>query len=207
MARADGTIEVNVPIRVAYDQWTQFESFPKFMEGVEEVRQLDAKRLHWKASVGGKSEEWDAEIVEQEPDRVIAWRSIGGIANSGRVAFEPLGPGTARVLVTMDYEPSGPIGGLGDAFGMDDRRVQGDLERFKQFVESRGDTTGGWRGEVHRGAVEGAVVEGSEKVDTGTAVPADTTFYTAGDAPTTREVTPPAGYRVVERDRDPRDRR
>jgi uncharacterized membrane protein len=155
MASVEKSIEVNVPVRTAYNQWTQFEEFPQFMEGVEEVRQLDGKRLHWRASIAGKTEEWDAEITEQTPDRQIAWRSTSGDENSGIVRFEPQGADRTRVNVTVGYEPEGIVERVGDAIGAVDRRVAGDLERFKSFIEGRGTETGAWRGEIHGGAVEG----------------------------------------------------
>jgi uncharacterized membrane protein len=150
MAHVEKSIEVSVPVRTAYNQWTQFEEFPRFMEGVEEVRQLDDKRLHWRASLAGKTEEWDASIVEQTPDQVVAWRSTTGTENAGRVSFQPAGPDRTRVTVGIDYDPQGVVEKAGDALGFVSRRVEGDLERFKQFIESRGQETGAWRGEVPR---------------------------------------------------------
>jgi uncharacterized membrane protein len=144
-------IDVKVPLRTAYNQWTQFESFPAFMEGVEAVRQIDPKRLHWRAKIGGKSVEWDAEIVEQEPDSRIAWRSTSGAPNSGAVSFRRLSDEMTRINLRIDYTPSGTVETLGDALGVLSRRVSGDLERFKEFIEKRGTETGGWRGEIHGG--------------------------------------------------------
>ena len=154
MPKLKKSIEVNVPIGVAYDQWTQFEEFPRFMEGVESVNQLDDKRLHWRAKVGGKVEEWDAEIYQQEPDRVIAWRSIAGAPNEGAVRFTPLGADTTKVELELHWEPRGVVERVGDVLGADDMRVQGDLGRFKQFVESRGAPTGAWRGRIEGERVE-----------------------------------------------------
>jgi uncharacterized membrane protein len=142
-------IEVDAPVSTVYNQWTQFEDFPKFMEGVEEVQQLDDKRLHWKADVGGKTKEWDAEIFEQIPDQRVAWRSTTGALNTGMVNFEPLGATRTRVAVRMNYEPEGLVENVGDFLGVVGRRVQGDLERFKQFIQLRGRETGAWRGEIH----------------------------------------------------------
>jgi uncharacterized membrane protein len=155
VASVEKSIEVNVPVRIAYDQWTQFEEFPRFMEGVEQVRQLDDKRLHWKASIAGKEEEWDAEIIEQTPDRQVAWRSTTGAENSGTVRFTPMGAEQTRVTVVMTYQPEGMVEKIGDKIGMVDQRVEGDLERFKRFIEGRGTATGAWRGEIHGGSVEG----------------------------------------------------
>src|SRR5579883_2163808 len=145
MARIEKSIDVNVPIRTAYDQWTQFEDFPQFMDGVQEVQQRDAKRLHWRANIGGKQEEWDAEILEQTPDQRVAWRSTSGAPNAGTVTFQPLGEDTTRVTLMLEYEPQGMVESAGDAMGLVSRRVEGDLQRYKQFVESRGDATGAWR--------------------------------------------------------------
>ena len=148
-------IEVNVPLSTAYNQWTQFEEFPKFMEGVEEVRQLDDTLLHWAAKVGGKRAEWDAQIVEQEPDRRIAWESVDGKHTSGTVSFEPAGSSRARVRVSMRYQTEGLLEASGSAVGLDRRRVRGDLERFRELIEGRGSESGAWRGEVHDGSEEG----------------------------------------------------
>lgn len=142
------SIDVNVPVRTAYDQWTQFESFPQFMEGVAEVKQLDDTHLHWRASIGGKEEEWDAEITEQNPDERVAWKSTSGTPNGGVVTFHRLGEDHTRVTLQMEYEPQGLIEQVGSTLGFDDRRVKGDLEHFKEFIESRGAPTGAWRGEV-----------------------------------------------------------
>jgi uncharacterized membrane protein len=142
------SVEVDVPVRTVYNQWTQFEEFPRFMEGVEAVRQLDDKRLHWKAKIAGKTEEWDAVIIEQVPDRRIAWRSTTGARNDGAVTFFPLGSARTRVQLRLDVEPQGPIENLGVALGLLERRVEGDLNRFKEFIEGRRVASGAWRGEV-----------------------------------------------------------
>jgi len=151
LARIEEAIVVEVPVSTAYNQWTQFEEFPKFMEGVESIKQIDDTRLHWVAEIGGKREEWDAEIVEQVPDRKIAWRAVDGHQNSGTVTFEPLGDNQTRINVLMEHETEGLTEALGSALGMDSRRVKGDLERFKELVESRGVESGAWRGEVRQG--------------------------------------------------------
>jgi len=140
--------DVNVPVRTAYDQWTQFESFPEFMEGVESITQLNDKTLHWKVNVAGRESEFDATITEQIPDERVAWKSISGKENAGVVTFHRLGEGQTKVTVQMDYEPDGVAENVGSKLGLDDRRVQGDLDRFKEFIESRGAPTGAWRGEV-----------------------------------------------------------
>ena len=148
MASIEKSIEVEVPVSTAYNQWTLFEDFPSFMEGVEEVRQLEDDRVHWVADIGGRHKEWDARIVEQVPDQRIAWVSEDGAPNGGIVRFEPLGNDGALVHLEMQYEPEGFAEGVGDALGFMDRRVQGDLERFKHYVESRGMEAGGWRGRI-----------------------------------------------------------
>jgi uncharacterized membrane protein len=149
MANVEKSIEVEAPVNVVYNQWTQFEEFPRFMEGVREVRQLDDKRLLWRADIGGKDVEWQAEIFDQVPDRRVAWRSTTGRPNGGSVTFEPLGANRTRVTVDLTYDPEGVSENLGDALGFVSRRVNGDLERFKEFIESRGVETGAWRGEIH----------------------------------------------------------
>jgi uncharacterized membrane protein len=151
MARVEESIDVNVPVTTAYNQWTQFEEFPKFMDGVKSVTQIDDTRLRWVAEIGGKEEQWEAEIREQQPDRKIAWRARDGQYNSGTVAFEPLGDNQARINVVMEHETEGLTETLGSALGADSRKVKGDLERFKELVESRGTETGAWRGEVEQG--------------------------------------------------------
>jgi sporulation protein YlmC with PRC-barrel domain len=152
MATIVETIEVGVPVRSAYDQWTQFEEFPRFMEGVREVKQLDDAHLHWVADLAGHRPEWDAEIVEQEPDRRIAWRSVAGARNDGVVAFEPLDDSATRIDVVIEFEPEGVEERVGQALGLARRRIKRDMERFKDLVESRQSATGGWRGAVHDGA-------------------------------------------------------
>src|SRR5690606_26646047 len=140
--------DVNVPIRVAYDQWTQFESFPQFMEGVESVTQLDDTRNHWKVEVGGATREFDTEITEQHPEERIAWRTVGGdLTQAGVVTFHKLDDATTRVTIQMDWDPEGLVEKAGAAVGVDDRRVKGDAKRFKEFIESRGMETGAWRGD------------------------------------------------------------
>ena len=148
MASVVESIDVAVPVSTAYNQWTQFEEFPRFMEGVKSVRQIDHTHLHWVAEVAGKDEEWDAEITEQHPDERVAWRSTTGAKNAGVVTFHRIDDTTSRVTLQMDVEPDDPVENIGVFLGFLDRRVKGDLERFKEFVESRGGETGGWRGEV-----------------------------------------------------------
>jgi uncharacterized membrane protein len=150
MATVQESIEVEVPVRTAYNQWTQFEEFPSFMEGVEEVQQLDPTHLRWRASVAGKEKEWTAEITEQRPDERVAWKNVDGAENAGVVTFHRTGEGKSRVTAQIDAEPEGLAEAAGDALGLLDRRVKGDLARFKAFIESRSAETGAWRGEVEQ---------------------------------------------------------
>jgi uncharacterized membrane protein len=142
------SIEVKVPVRTAYDQWTQFETFPQFMEGVESVRQLDDTHLHWQAEIAGVTREWDAEITEQTPDQRIAWKSTEGADQAGVVTFHRIDDSTTKVMLQLDFEPEGLVEAAGDALGFVERRATGDLGRFKDFIEARGTETGAWRGEV-----------------------------------------------------------
>jgi uncharacterized membrane protein len=151
MAEVKESVEVNVPVSTAYNQWTQFEEFPNFMEKVESVTQLDDTHLRWVAEIGGKREEWKAEITQQVPDEIIAWRAIEGQENSGIVRFEPLGPDRTRIDVTLTWEPEGLAEAAADKVGLTDRAVNVDLERYKELVESRGVESGAWRGEVVEG--------------------------------------------------------
>ncbi len=140
------SIVVDRPVTTVYNQWTQFEEFPQFMEGVEQVTQLDDRRLHWVAEIAGTRREWDAEIVDQEPDRRIAWRSLDGTPNGGVVTFQPEGNGT-RVSLDLNVEPQGVVEQIGDKLGFVSKQAEGDLKRFKEFIESRGTETGAWRGQ------------------------------------------------------------
>ena len=148
MSVIEKSIEINVPVRTAYNQWTQFEEFPRFMEGVKHVKQLDDKHLHWKAEIAGKEKEWDAEITEQIPDERIAWKSRQGANNAGVVTFHRLSDSKSKVMLQMEYDPEGFVENVGDTAGAVSQRVLGDLERFKQYIESRGQETGSWRGTV-----------------------------------------------------------
>jgi len=148
MSTIEKSIEVNVPVRTAYNQWTQFEEFPRFMEGVKEVNQLDDTHLHWKAAIAGQEKEWDAEITEQTPDQRIAWTSRGGAINGGVVTFHRLSDVKSKVMLQLEYDPQGVVENVGAALGVVSLRVQGDLERFKEFIETRGRETGAWRGQV-----------------------------------------------------------
>jgi uncharacterized membrane protein len=148
------SIEVDVPVSTAYNQWTQFEDFPLFMEGVEHVEQKDDTRLHWVAKVGGKTNEWDAKILEQHPDKQVSWISEDGKKTRGTVTFEPIGESRTRITLSMSYQAEGLTETLGSAVGLDQRRVRGDLERFKELIESRGAESGAWRGEVSAGTTK-----------------------------------------------------
>lgn len=153
MSQVIESIDVNVPIRTAYDQWTQFESFPEFMEGVESVTQETDTRNRWKVSIGGVEREFVTEITEQHPEERVAWTTVeGDVKQAGVVTFHQLAEGTTRVTIQLDWEPQGAVEKAGAAANVDDRRVRGDAERFKQFIESRGTATGSWRGDVPRDA-------------------------------------------------------
>ena len=154
MSRIIEDIDVAVPVRVAYDQWTQFESFPKFMAGIDRVVQVDDKTLEWTATIAGVVKHWRAEIVEQQPDDLVAWRSIEGAHNDGLVRFEPLGPERTRVTLQLEVEPEGFVEKAADALGVVERRVRGDLVRFRDFIESRAEPTGAWRGRIEGERVE-----------------------------------------------------
>lgn len=142
------SIIVNVPVRTAYNQWTQFEEFPKFMDSVHEVKQLDDKRLHWKADVMGKTIEWDAEIYEQIPDQSIAWRSTSGKRNDGELTFDKLSENRTRITLKMAYTPEGPVEAIGGMMGAVSREACSNLKRFKEMIEQRGQETGAWRGTI-----------------------------------------------------------
>src|SRR5687768_5416204 len=148
MATIEESVEVMVPVRTAYNQWTQFEEFPQFMEGVEEVKQLTDTKVHWVAEIAGQRREWDAEITEQVPDQRIAWRSIDGATNAGVVTFHRLDEGTSKVMLQLDFEPETIVEQVGDKLGFVKGRAKADLKRFKAFMESEGRETGAWRGEV-----------------------------------------------------------
>jgi len=148
MSTAEESIEVNVPVSTAYNQWTQFEDFPKFMESVHEVRQIDDKHLHWRADVAGKEQQWDAEITEQIPDKRIAWRSTSGVKNAGVVTFHKISDSKTRVMLQMDYTPQSVDEKIGDVLGLVRMQARGNLKRFKELLENRGTETGAWRGTI-----------------------------------------------------------
>ncbi len=151
LTTVDAEIEVGVPVATAYNQWTQFEEFPRFMEGVDEVKQLDDTLLHWAATVAGRHAEWDAKIIEQEPESRITWESVDGKRTRGTVTFEQAGPERSRVRLHMSYKPDGTAEQVGSAIGLDRRRIKGDLARFRDLIEGRTAATGAWRGEIKDG--------------------------------------------------------
>ncbi len=150
MASVQESVDVDVPIRVAYDQWTQFESFPQFMGGVERITQLDDTHTHWVTNIDGVKREFDAEITEQHPDERVAWRATEGTQHAGVVTFHRTGDAESRVMLQLDVEPGDVVEQAGDKLGFLDRQVKGDMKRFKEFIESRGTESGAWRGQVDR---------------------------------------------------------
>jgi uncharacterized membrane protein len=156
MTKVVESIDVKVPVRTAYNQWTQFEEFPRFMETVESVKQLDDTKLHWVADVAGKRKEWDARITEQIPDERVAWTSSSGARNAGVVTFHHLDDNKTRITLQMEVDPEGPVENAGAALGVLQRQVKGDLERFEKFIERRGQETGAWRGEVRQEQTTGS---------------------------------------------------
>lgn len=155
MSQIIESIDVDVPVRVAYDQWTQFEEFPRFMEAVEKVEQLDDTTLRWTAKIAGVAKTWTAKITEQSPDQRIAWTSIEGAKNAGVITFHRLDDRKTRATLQLDVEPEGPVESAGDALGFVQRQAKGDMERFKAFIEQQGVATGAWRGEVRQDDVTG----------------------------------------------------
>ena len=150
------SIDVAVPVRTAYDQWTQFEEFPRFMEGVKSVKQLDDTTLEWTAEIAGVKRSWTAEITDQEPDQKVAWRSTSGAKNAGQVTYQALGDNMTRITLQLEVEPEGPVETAGDALGFVERQAEGDLRRFKEFIEKRRTPTGAFRGTVERGTTAGS---------------------------------------------------
>lgn len=150
MKTVNKSVDVNVPVRVAYNQWTQFEEFPRFMEHVERVDQVDDTTLRWVAKIDGNEQEWMSKITEQTPDQRVAWNAIEGAKNAGVVTFHKLDDDTTRVTLQMEYDPDGLVENVGTALGFVDRNVDDDLERFRDMIESRGHETGAWRGKVEQ---------------------------------------------------------
>ena len=150
MSTIEKSIDVDVPISTAYNQWTQFEEFPRFMSGVDSIQQVDDTHLHWKVSVGGVDREFDAEVTEQHPDERVAWKSTGGPQHAGVVTFHRIDDDKTRVTVQMDWEPEGFVEKAGAMLQVDDMQVGNDLKRFKELIESQGFESGAWRGDVDR---------------------------------------------------------
>ena len=188
MEHVEKSIEVDAPISTVYNQWTQFENFPQFMEGVKEVRQLDDKRLHWVAEIGGRRKEWDAEIFEQYPDHRIAWRSTSGARNSGQVIFTPVADNATKICLRLNYDPEGALENMADALGVVGRRVEGDLKRFKEFIQVRQRETGAWRGEIHGREVQ--------KPGMPTSGPSTTSYGTTGSSGVSGTTGGPGGSAI-----------
>ena len=170
--KVERSIQVDIPVTTAYNQWTQFEDFPHFMGGVKEVRQLDDRRLHWVAEIAGVRREWEASILEQVPDQKVAWAATSGATNAGAVRFEPAGPSSTVVYLTLEYEPEGLVEQVGDKLGIVERQVKSDLERFKKLVEDQGYATGAWRGAINENAgvgTPGVETAASSRGDSGSA--------------------------------------
>jgi hypothetical protein len=170
MGSTTHSIEVNAPLRMVYNQWTQFEEFPRFMEGVAEVRQEGPNRLFWKAKIAGKDKQWEAEITEQVPDKKIAWVSIDGTRNAGEVSFEPLELERTLITLTMEYQPEGLLEMAGDVLGIPAGQVEGDLNHFREFIEQTGKETGSWRGRIGGGETPDSTTidvshEGAQRVE------------------------------------------
>jgi ribosome-associated toxin RatA of RatAB toxin-antitoxin module len=157
------TVLVNVPVSVAYNQWTQFEEFPHFMGGVTKVTQLGDDRLEWVAEIAGVKRQWEARVVEQVPDRKVAWAATEGATNAGAVTFEDVGGGQTSVHLSLEYEPEGLVEKVGDKLNIVENQAEGDLDRFKAFIESEGYASGAWRGTVNPGAAVGS--PGVEEAD------------------------------------------
>jgi uncharacterized protein YndB with AHSA1/START domain len=154
--KVEKSIQVDVPVNTVYNQWTQFQDFPQFMGGVQQVVQLDDRRMHWVAEIAGVKREWDAAVLEQVPDHKIAWAATSGATNAGAVTFAPGEPGKTWVTLTLEYEPEGVVEKIGDALSIVEKRVEADLEKFKSFIESEGYATGSWRGSINEGSTVGA---------------------------------------------------
>ncbi len=148
MASVEKSVEVDVPVSTAYNQWTQFEEFPRFMEGIESVTQLDDTHIKWVAEIAGQKREWESEITEQIPDNRIAWTAREGAQNSGVVTFHRIDDNKSKVMLQLEFDPEGIVEQVGDKLGLVGVRAAGDLKRFKEFIEQRGTETGAWRGEV-----------------------------------------------------------
>ena len=151
MASVVKSVDVAAPISAVYNQWTQFESFPQFMSGVDQITQTDDTHTHWVTSIGGVTREFDTEVTEQHPEERVAWKSTDGTTHAGVITFHRLGDTSTKVTAQIDWQPEGVVEKAGSVLGFDDRQVQSDLDRFKEFIESRGQETGAWRGDVQAG--------------------------------------------------------
>lgn len=160
MARVESDIVVDAPLRAVYNQWTQFETYPLFMQGISQVTQLDDRRLRWRATIGGREKEWEAEIQDQLPDERIIWRSTDGATNAGLVRFRQVEGDRTEVHLEMSYDPEGLVENVGDALGVPERRIKDDLERFRDFIEARGRESGGWRGVIENPSAPGGHTRG-----------------------------------------------
>ncbi|HKU31545.1 MAG TPA: SRPBCC family protein [Arthrobacter sp.] len=203
MSTVNQTIDVEVPVSVAYNQWTQFESFPEFMKGVEAVEQIDETALHFSTNVGGVKRDYNAQILEQVPDSLVSWASIDGPRNSGSVRFEPLSADRTRVSVDIEWEPETFAEKAGSLVGVDDLRVAADLDKFKDFIEKRGGETGAWRGTVAAGDVEDTGLTAGLG-STSTLPPIDPDLRAAADTdpaePTTEPTTEPSDRALADED-------
>ena len=189
------SIEVEVPVRLAYDQWSRFEEFPRFMSGVEEVRRVGDGMTHWVAHFAGVRREWDAAIVEQVPDEKVAWAATTGATNAGTVFFDSVAAGCTRVRLTLDFEPEGVVERIGDVLDIVQRQAVEDLDRFKEFIEGQGSAAGGWRSTSE----DGGVMSQEEKEPTRSGT--DEAWAPGGSGPgEDRGVPDTAGEGVVERD-------
>jgi uncharacterized membrane protein len=151
MEKIDKSIDIDVPVSTVFNQWTQFEEFPFFMESIKHIRQIDDTHVHWEASIAGKQKQWDAEIVEQIPDHKISWRSTTGTPNNGELRFESIESGGTRLWLHLEYEPESVLEEIGDKLGFVSKRVEDDLQRFKEYIENRRRESGAWRGYIHHG--------------------------------------------------------
>ena len=190
MTKIEETIDVEVPLHTAYNQWTQFEQFPRFMEGIKEVRQVDDAHLHWVAEIEGKTVEWDSELVQQVPDQVIAWHTVSGAFNSGTARFTPLDEGRTRIVLEMSTDSPRDGGGTPPDHAQASTRARADLQRFKAMIEAQGGESGAWRGEIQDARVVGG--NGADTSGHSSAGAVDSTSATSQATPqSTSQATPP----------------